>query len=163
LSSHLKRRLALAYAPQEQSLFQDLTVRENLRLGLMSDAGFDQCLAKVATWFPILTSRLHQRAGTLSGGEQKMLVVARGLIAQPRIFLLDEVTEGLQPTVVDRVSEVLELTRREQGTAMLVVEQHIPFVLDLADRFAVFKRGEVVDAGSIDAGSAARIEEHMRL
>ena len=92
-----------------------------------------------------------------------MLVVARGLIAQPRIFLLDEVTEGLQPTVVDRVSEVLDLTRREQGTAMLVVEQHIPFVLDLADRFAVFKRGEVVDAGSIDAGSATRIEEHMRL
>ena len=92
-----------------------------------------------------------------------MLVVARGLIAEPRIFLLDEVTEGLQPTVVDRVSEVLELTRREQGTAMLVVEQHIPFVLDLADRFAVFKRGEVVDAGAIDAGSAARIEEHMRL
>jgi ABC-type branched-subunit amino acid transport system ATPase component len=156
LSSHLKRRLALAYAPQEQSLFQDLTVRENLRLGLMSDAGFDQCLTKVAAWFPILTSRLRQRAGTLSG-------VARGLIAQPRIFLLDEVTEGLQPTVVDRVSEVLELTRREQGTAMLVVEQHIPFVLDLADRFAVFKRGEVVDAGAIDPGSAARIEEHMRL
>ena len=163
LSSHLKRRLALAYAPQEQSLFQDLTVRENLRLGLTSDAGFDQCLTKVATWFPILTSRLRQRAGTLSGGEQKMLVVARGLIAQPRIFLLDEVTEGLQPTVVDRVSEVLDLTRREQGTAMLVVEQHIPFVLDLADRFAVFKRGEVVDAGPIEAGSAARIEEHMRL
>jgi len=156
LSSHLKRRLALAYAPQEQSLFQDLTVRENLRLGLMSDAGFDQCLTKVATWFPVLTSRLRQRAGTLSGGEQKMLVVARGLIAQPRIFLLDEVTEGLQPSIVDRVSEVLELTRREQGTAMLVVEQHIPFVLDLADRFAVFKRGEVVDAGPIDAGSAAR-------
>jgi branched-chain amino acid transport system ATP-binding protein len=69
----------------------------------------------------------------------------------------------LQPTIVDRVSEVLELTRREQGTAMLVVEQHIPFVLDLADRFAVFKRGEVVDAGAIDAGSATRIEEHMRL
>lgn len=163
LAPHLKRRLALAYAPQEQSLFQDLTVRENLRLGLTSDAGFEQWLAKVATWFPILASRLRQRAGTLSGGEQKMLVVARGLIAQPRIFLLDEVTEGLQPTIVDRVSEVLDLTRREQGTAMLVVEQHIPFVLDLADRFAVFKRGQVVDAGSVDAGSAARIEEHMRL
>ena len=163
LAPHLKRRLALAYAPQEQSLFQDLTVRENLRLGLTSDTGFEQWLAKVATWFPVLTSRLRQRAGTLSGGEQKMLVVARGLIAQPRIFLLDEVTEGLQPTIVDRVSEVLDLTRREEGTAMLVVEQHIPFVLDLADRFAVFKRGEVVDTGPVDAVSAARIDEHMRL
>jgi ABC-type branched-subunit amino acid transport system ATPase component len=163
LAPHLKRRLALAYAPQERALFQDLTVRENLRLGLTSDSEFDLHLEKVASWFPVLTARLRQRAGTLSGGEQKMLIVARGLIAEPRLFLLDEVTEGLQPSVVDRLSEVLALTRRERGTAMLVVEQHIPFVLGLADRFAVFKRGEVVDAGFVDDVSAARIDDHMRL
>lgn len=163
LAPHVRRRLALAYAPQEQALFQDLSVRENLRLGLLNDAGFEQRLATVARWFPVLTSRLRQRAGTLSGGEQKMLIVARGLIAEPRLFLLDEVTEGLQPSVVDRVAEVLALTRRELGTAMLVVEQHIPFVLGLADRFAVFKRGEIVDAGSIDENSEARIQAHMRL
>jgi len=86
-----------------------------------------------------------------------------GLIAAPRLFLLDEVTEGLQPSVVDRLSEVLAATRRETGTAMLVVEQHIPFVLDLADRFAIFKRGEVVDAGAIDHASAALIDEHLRI
>jgi len=163
LAPHFRRRLALAYAPQEQALFQDLSVRENLRLGLINDAGFDQRLAMVERWFPVLTSRLRQRAGTLSGGEQKMLIVARGLIAEPRLFLLDEVTEGLQPSVVDRVAEVLALTRRELGTAMLVVEQHIPFVLGLADRFAVFKRGEIVDTGSIDEQSEARIEAHMHL
>jgi branched-chain amino acid transport system ATP-binding protein len=163
LAPHVRRRLALAYAPQEQALFQDLSVRENLRLGLLNDAGFEQRLAMVARWFPVLTSRLRQRAGTLSGGEQKMLIVARGLIAEPRLFLLDEVTEGLQPSVVDRVAEVLALTRRELGTAMLVVEQHIPFVLGLADRFAVFKRGEIVDAGSIDENSQARIQAHMHL
>jgi ABC-type branched-subunit amino acid transport system ATPase component len=163
LAPHVRRRLALAYAPQEQALFQDLSVRENLRLGLLNDAGLEQRLAMVARWFPVLTSRLRQRAGTLSGGEQKMLIVARGLIAEPRLFLLDEVTEGLQPSVVDRVAEVLALTRRELGTAMLVVEQHIPFVLGLADRFAVFKRGEIVDAGSIDENSQARIQAHMHL
>ena len=163
LAPHVRRRLALAYAPQEQALFPDLSVRENLRLGLMNDAGFEQRLAMVARWFPVLTSRLRQRAGTLSGGEQKMLIVARGLIAEPRLFLLDEVTEGLQPSVVDRVAEVLALTRRELGTAMLVVEQHIPFVLGLADRFAVFKRGEIVDTGSIDEDPEARIEVHMHL
>ena len=92
-----------------------------------------------------------------------MLIVARGLIAEPRLFLLDEVTEGLQPSIVDRLANVLATTRRERGTAMLVVEQHLPFVLGLADRFAVFKRGEVVDTGPVDAGSAARIDEHMRL
>jgi branched-chain amino acid transport system ATP-binding protein len=163
LAPHVRRRLALAYAPQEQALFQDLSVRENLRLGLLNDAGFEQRLAMVARWFPVLTSRLRQRAGTLSGGEQKMLIVARGLIAEPRLFLLDEVTEGLQPSVVDRVAEVLALTRRELGTAMLVVEQHIPFVLGLADRFAVFKRGEIVDAGSTHENSQARIQAHMHL
>ena len=163
LAPFRKRALGLAYAPQEQALFQDLSVRDNLRLGLSDDRGFEARLADINDWFPVITSRLHQRAGTLSGGEQKMLIVARGLIAEPRLFLLDEVTEGLQPSVVDRLAEVLAAVRRDRGTAMLVVEQHLSFVLGLADRFAVFKRGEVVDTGSVDVGSAARIDEHMRL
>jgi urea transport system ATP-binding protein len=163
LAPFRKRALGLAYVPQEQALFQDLSVRDNLRLGLSDDRGFEASLADISTWFPVLTARLSQRAGTLSGGEQKMLIVARGLIAEPRLFLLDEVTEGLQPSVVDRLAEVLATTRRDRGTAMLVVEQHLSFVLGLADRFAVFKRGEVVDTGLIDAEAAARIDEHMRL
>jgi ABC-type branched-subunit amino acid transport system ATPase component len=163
LAPFRKRALGLAYAPQEQALFQDLSVRDNLRLGLSDDRGFEASLADISGWFPVLTARLSQRAGTLSGGEQKMLIVARGLIAEPRLLLLDEVTEGLQPSVVDRLAEVLAATRRDRGTAMLVVEQHLPFVLGLADRFAVFKRGEVVDSGPVDAGSAERIDEHMRL
>jgi len=163
LAPFRKRALGLAYAPQEQALFQDLSVRDNLRLGLSDDRGFEARLADINDWFPVITARLYQRAGTLSGGEQKMLIVARGLIAEPRLFLLDEVTEGLQPSVVDRLAEVLAAVRRDRGTAMLVVEQHLSFVLGLADRFAVFKRGEVVDTGSVDVGSAARIDEHMRL
>ena len=163
LAPFRKRALGLAYAPQEQALFQDLSVRDNLRLGLSDDRGFEARLADINDWFPVITARLYQRAGTLSGGEQKMLIVARGLIAEPRLFLLDEVTEGLQPSVVDRLAEVLAAVRRDRGTAMLVVEQHLSFVLGLADRFAVFKRGEVVDTGSVDVGSAGRIDEHMRL
>ena len=163
LAPFRKRALGLAYAPQEQALFQDLSVRDNLRLGVGDDRAFEASLADISGWFPVLTARLSQRAGTLSGGEQKMLIVARGLIAKPRLLLLDEVTEGLQPSVVDRLSEVLAATRRDRGTAILVVEQHLSFVLGLADRFAVLKRGEVVDTGPVDAGSAARIDEHMRL
>ena len=163
LAPFRKRALGLAYAPQEQALFQDLSVRDNLRLGVGDDRAFEASLADISGWFPVLTARLSQRAGTLSGGEQKMLIVARGLIAKPRLLLLDEVTEGLQPSVVDRLSEVLAATRRDRGTAMLVVEQHLSFVLALADRFAVLKGGEVVDTGPVDAGSAARIDEHMRL
>ena len=138
-------------------------MRDNLRLGLSDDRRIEASLADISVWFPVLTERLSQRAGTLSGGEQKMLILARGLIAEPRLMLLDEVTEGLQPSVVDRVAEVLAATRRDRGTAMLVVEQHLSFVLGLADRFAVFKRGEVVDTGPVVAGSAERIDEHMRL
>jgi ABC-type branched-subunit amino acid transport system ATPase component len=163
LAPFRKRALGLAYSPQEQALFQDLSVRDNLRLGLRDDRGFEASLSDISGWFPVLTARLSQRAGTLSGGEQKMLIVARGLIAKPRLLLLDEVTEGLQPSVVDKLAEVLAATRRDRGTAMLVVEQHLSFVLRLADRFAVLKRGEVVDTGPVDADSAARIDEHMRL
>ena len=163
LAPFRKRALGLAYSPQEQALFQDLSVRDNLRLGLSDDRGFEASLSDIRGWFPVLTERLSQRAGTLSGGEQKMLIVARGLIAKPHLLLLDEVTEGLQPSVVDRLAEVLAATRRDRGTAMLVVEQHLSFVLGLADRFAVLKRGEVVDTGPVDADSAARIDEHMRL
>jgi ABC-type branched-subunit amino acid transport system ATPase component len=163
LAPFRKRALGLAYSPQEQALFQDLSVRDNLRLGLSDDRGFEASLSDISGWFPVLTARLSQRAGTLSGGEQKMLIVARGLIAKPRLLLLDEVTEGLQPSVVDRLAEVLAATGRDRGTAMLVVEQHLSFVLGLADRFAVLKRGEVVDTGPVDADSAERIDEHMRL
>src|SRR5207253_10468403 len=122
LAPFRKRALGLAYAPQEQALFQDLSVRDNLRLGLSDDRGFEDRLADINDWFPGITARLYQRAGTLSGGGQKMLIVARGLIAEPRLFLLDEVTEGLQPSVVDRLAEVLAAVRRDRGTAMLVVE-----------------------------------------
>jgi ABC-type branched-subunit amino acid transport system ATPase component len=160
---HLKRRRGLVYVPQEQALFQDLTIRDNLRLGVFSDRDLDAALDRVGQWFPVLTQRLQQRAGTLSGGEQKMLIVARALMARPDILLLDEVTEGLQPSLVDRLSNVLTQVRREIGTSMIVIEQHLPFALGIASRYLVFKRGEIVDSADIDAGSAARIETHMRI
>lgn len=163
LPPHLKRRLGLVYVPQEQALFQDLTIRDNLRLGLLSDRDLEATLENVGQWFPVLTQRLQQRAGTLSGGEQKMLIVSRALVAKPTILLLDEVTEGLQPSLVDRLSDVLTRFRREIGTSMVVIEQHLPFALAIANRYLVFKRGEIVDSATVDANAAARIETHMRI
>jgi branched-chain amino acid transport system ATP-binding protein len=160
---HLKRRLGVVYVPQEQALFQDLSIRDNLRLGILSDRDFDAALDQVGHWFPVLTQRLRQRAGTLSGGEQKMLIVARALMARPEILLLDEVTEGLQPSLVDRLSNVLTQVRRDVGTSMVVIEQHLPFALGIAGRYLVFKRGEIVDSAGVDAGAAARIESQMRI
>ena len=163
LPPHRRRAFAIAYAPQERALFQDLSVHDNLRLGLPADAAFETALADVAGAFPFLKTRLRQRAGTLSGGEQKMLIVARGLMACPRVFLLDEVTEGLQPSIVDRLAEVLAEARRAHGMAMLVVEQHIPFVLGLADSYAVLDRGEIGATGPIDAAAREIIDQHIRL
>jgi ABC-type branched-subunit amino acid transport system ATPase component len=163
LPPHLKRRRGLVYVPQEQALFQDLSIRDNLRLGILSDRDFDAALDRVGQWFPVLTERLRQRAGTLSGGEQKMLIVARALMARPEVLLLDEVTEGLQPSLVDRLSNVLTQVRREIGTSMVVIEQHLPFALGIAGRYLVFKRGEIVDRADVDADAAARIDAHMRI
>lgn len=163
LAPHRRRGLQVAYAPQEQALFQDLTVYDNLRLGLPDDDRFDEGIETVAGAFPFLKDRLRQRAGTLSGGEQKMLIVARGLMGRPRLFLLDEVTEGLQPAVVDRLANALAEARRTQGTALLVVEQHISFALALADRYAVLERGEIVAEDAADMTAFDAVERHMRL
>ena len=160
---HLKRRLGVVYVPQERALFQDLSIRDNLRLGILSDRDFAAALDQVGQWFPVLTQRLRQRAGTLSGGEQKMLIVARALMARPEILLLDEVTEGLQPSLVDRLSNVLTQVRQDVGTSMVVIEQHLPFALGIAGRYLVFKRGEIVDSAGVDAGAATRIESQMRI
>jgi len=92
-----------------------------------------------------------------------MLVLARALAARPEVLLLDEVTEVLQPSLADRVSEVLMRFRHELGTSMIVIEQHLPFALGIVDRYLVFKRGEVVDSAEVDARSAAWIEAHMRI
>src|ERR1700752_1794198 len=157
---HLKRRLGLVYVPQEHALFQDLSIRDNLRLGLLSDREPDAALDPVGEGVPGLRRRLRQRAGTLAGGEQKMLIVARALMARPEVLLLDEVTEGLQPSLVDRLSEVLQRFRREIGTSMVVIEQHLPFALGIANRYLVFKRGEIVDSAGVDEEAAERIEAH---
>jgi branched-chain amino acid transport system ATP-binding protein len=114
LPTHLIARKAIAYTPQEQTLFQDLTVEDNLRLGLRDDRGFAEGLARVSEYFPIVGKRLSQKAGTLSGGEQKMLLIARALLTRPRLVLIDEITEGLQPAVITRLQEILAEERKRR-------------------------------------------------
>lgn len=152
----------VAYSPQDQAIFQDLTVEENLRLGLPHGVRFASGLQRVAAFFPVLAQRRRQRAGTLSGGEQKMLIMARALLARPRLLLIDEITEGLQPSVILQLAEVLRTERQSEGAAILLVEQNVRFALSLADRYAVLARGEIVDAGRArDLDSETRIAAHL--
>jgi branched-chain amino acid transport system ATP-binding protein len=162
LPPHRVARQSIAYTPQEQALFQDLTVADNLRLVLPGAKRVEAGLARIAAWFPVLQERLHQRAGTLSGGEQKMLLVARALLAERKLMLVDEITEGLQPTMVAAVADVLSEERRRGGVAILLVEQNVRFAHSIADRFAVLKRGEIVLRGSFsDPDASGNIEEHL--
>jgi ABC-type branched-subunit amino acid transport system ATPase component len=159
---HRIARKAIAYTPQEQALFQDLTVEENLRLALREDDAFKPGLERVGGYFPFIPQRLKQRAGTLSGGEQKMLLVARALMSGPRLMLVDEISEGLQPSVIERLTEVFKAERAQSQTAILLIEQHVKFALAVADRYAVLKLGEIVDRGSVaDPGAEKSIGEHL--
>jgi len=155
-------RLGVSYVPQEKSIFQDLSVDENLRLALRESSSFDERLVAVAGWFPFLAERRQQRAGTLSGGEQKMLLIARALLTRPHLVLIDEITEGLQPAVISQLQEILAGERRSHGTSIVLVEQNVQFALALADRYAVLKLGRIVETGStIDTGAQKTIERHL--
>ncbi|MES2946127.1 MAG: ABC transporter ATP-binding protein [Pseudomonadota bacterium] len=164
LPPHRISRAGMAYAAQEQALFTDLSVRDNLSLGLESEKTFEERFEPVLALFPVFGSRLGQYAGSLSGGEQKMLLVARTLMARPQVMLFDEITEGLQPSVVQAIGEALKWERKQRGTAMLIVEQNVAFALAVADRYVVLKQGQVIDEGSAGAAHAtSRILDHLRV
>ena len=153
----------VAYAPQEQPLFQDLSIRDNLRLALGSDRDLPTALERVYGHFPFLQERLSQKAGTLSGGEQKMLVLARALMLKPRLLLIDEISEGLQPSVVDRIATALKDDQRENGTTVLLVEQNLAFALTVANRWAVLKLGEIDDSGDVEKDTPERVLAHLKI
>jgi branched-chain amino acid transport system ATP-binding protein len=153
---HKVARRDIAYTPQEQALFQDLTVEDNLRLGMRNNAEFDAGVKRIGQFFPVLPTRLKQRAGTLSGGEQKMLLVSRALMSMPKLMLVDEISEGLQPSVIERLAGVLRAERDNSGVSILLIEQNVKFALSVADRYAVLKLGEIVDRGDIGGADVER-------
>ncbi|MCW5300372.1 ABC transporter ATP-binding protein [Herbaspirillum lusitanum] len=160
--AHRVARSNIAYAPQSRSLFHDLNIRDNLRLGLSKDKLFDERFAEVEDLFPFLKGRMAQRAGTLSGGEQKMLLIARALMVRPALILIDEVTEGMQPSVIDRVATALLHQRKTHGTSILFVEQNVPFAVAVADRYTVLKLGEIVETGDTAGADCQRdIMRHL--
>ena len=145
-------RMGVAYAPQEEAIFAELSVGENLEAAAMAGRRLDkERRQRVLDYFPILGKRLSQRAGTLSGGEQKMLVLARCLLAEPALLLLDEISAGLQPAMVDTVERALQWERQQRGTTVLMVEQNIDMALRLVDHAAVMKVGQIVFSGSATA------------
>ncbi len=162
--THRIVRLGVSYIAQEEPIFGDLTVEENLRLAGLGLRDYAASRAQVVDLFPRLGERTRQRAGTLSGGERKMLMIGRALLPRPRLVLLDEISEGLQPSIRNLLVESLNEYRERARAAIFLVEQNLGFALAAADRFAVLSGGRIIEAGDADdRDAAAKIERHMTL
>jgi branched-chain amino acid transport system ATP-binding protein len=146
LPSHRVARLGIGYVPEDRRIFPLLTVFENLRVGLdrsgVSRARKAELIDKVYAYFPVLAERRYQSGGTLSGGEQQMLAIARAMMLEPKIVLLDEPTEGLMPHMVSQIQEIIDVLRRE-AVAVLLVEQNVPLTLEASRRVYFIEKGEV--------------------
>ena len=140
--------LGMGYVPQGKHIFPRLTVAENLRLGARLQRSAEKVVRSgVFAHFPVLGERLAQHGGTLSGGEQQMLAIARGLVGDPALLILDEPSEGLQPSLVEAIRGIIARACREQGVAVLLVEQNLDFARALADRYYVMENGAIVLSG----------------
>ncbi len=143
---HRLARAGIGYVPEDRRIFRFLTVSENLRTGVdragVSESRRRELLEKVYHYFPVLGERQAQAGGTLSGGEQQMLAIARAMMLEPKIILLDEPTEGLMPRMVGQIRQIIDVLRQE-GVAILLVEQNVPMTLDVSSRIYFMEKGAV--------------------
>jgi len=140
ITPHLVPKLGIGYIPQGRRLFTEMTVAENLNIGLMAGGKGPDTREHVLTMFPVLKDRLNQRADTLSGGEQQMLATARALCLEPTVLLLDEPTEGLQPSMISLIRDAM-VELKNRGVAIVLVEQRVDAVLEAADRITFIENG----------------------
>lgn len=149
LAPHQRARRGIAYVPQGRDVFSQLTVLENLRTGFAVLPRSERRLPdEIFDLFPVLRQMLGRRGGDLSGGQQQQLAIARALVMRPRLLILDEPTEGIQPSIIKDIRNVIALLRDRGEMAILLVEQYFEFARDLADRYMVMDRGAVVLAGT---------------
>ncbi|HLF11837.1 MAG TPA: ABC transporter ATP-binding protein [Gammaproteobacteria bacterium] len=145
-----RAHLGIAHVPEGRQVFPSLTVRENLEMGAYTEAGraaWKRNLERIYTWFPVLAQRGRQAAGTLSGGEQQMLAISRGLASSPRLLMLDEPSMGLAPAVADEIFERIVAIHRDAKLSVLLVEQRVAEALHFADRGYVMENGRVILEG----------------
>ncbi|KGE77923.1 urea ABC transporter ATP-binding subunit UrtE [Halomonas salina] len=157
-----RSRLGIGYVPQGRQIFPLLTVEENLRTGLAARGdGAKRIPERIYELFPVLAEMRHRRGGDLSGGQQQQLAIGRALVLEPRLLILDEPGEGIQPNIVAQIGEVIRRLIREDGLTVLLVEQKLPFARKYADRFAIMDRGRPVAEGSIDELDDELIKTHL--
>jgi urea transport system ATP-binding protein len=157
-----RARLGLGYVPQGREIFPQLTVLENLQVGMLANPDRPREVPpRIYEYFPALPALLDRRGGLLSGGQQQQLAIARALVAKPKLLILDEPTEGIQPNVITQIGEVLKTLKAHGNVSILLVEQYLEFALELADRYYVMEKGMVVLQGDDAAADEEQIKKYL--
>lgn len=156
-------RKGVGYVPQGREIFGRLTVEENLCMGLATRPGGTPIPAELFDLFPILKQFLHRRGGDLSGGQQQQLAIARALAAGPRLLILDEPTEGIQPSIIKDIGRVIRMLADRRTMAIVLVEQYYDFAAELADQYLLMERGEIVQRGRGAAMEQEGVRERMSI
>ncbi len=159
-SPYERARAGIGFVPQGREIFARLTVQDNLRMGLAYRKAGTPIPPDLYALFPVLKQMLHRRGGDLSGGQQQQLAIARALAPGPRLLILDEPTEGIQPSIIKDIGRVIRMLAKERGMAVLLCEQYYDFAEELADQYLVMERGEVIAHGP---GSEMREREIRKL
>ncbi len=162
LSAEKRAPLGVGYVPQGRQIFPLLSVEENLRIGLpVRKDKSKQIPAFIFELFPVLKEMLGRRGGDLSGGQQQQLAIGRALVLDPKLLILDEPTEGIQPNIVHEIGDIIRRLNREIGLTVLLVEQKLPFARRVADRFCILDRGRDVAAGAMDELDDELIRQYL--
>jgi urea transport system ATP-binding protein len=162
LPPEARARLGIGYVPQGREIFPQLTVEENLKVGLGIRRGGPRVIPRrVFELFPVLAQMLRRRGGDLSGGQQQQLAIGRALVLDPRLLILDEPTEGIQPNIVHEIGDIILRLNQEAGVTVLLVEQKLPFARRVASEFHILEKGRRVAHGSIDQLTGEVVREHL--
>ncbi len=156
-----RARAGIGYVPQGRDIFPDLTVEENLRVGTLTGRSHGAIPELVFSLFPVLRTMLKRRGGDLSGGQQQQLAIGRALTLRPKCVLLDEPTEGIQPSIVHELGDVIRRLTSEEKIGVLLIEQKLPFAKRVAQRFFLMERGTIVASGAMDALSDDLVRKHL--
>jgi urea transport system ATP-binding protein len=161
LATHMRARCGIAYVPQGREIIADFSVRQNILMGAFAGRGPRVIPPLALELFPYLAANLHRPGGVLSGGQQQQLALARALAAHPKVMLLDEPNEGIQPSVVEEIEAAITRLNREFGMTMVLVEQNIDFARRVASHFAMFEKGSIVQSGPIAQLTDDVVDRHM--
>lgn len=161
LGADERARGGVGYVPQGREIFASLTVAENLMIGLKARGGRGGIPDEVFALFPALQALLSRRGGDLSGGQQQQLAFARALVAEPKLLLLDEPTEGIQPSVIDQIEDVIIQLKERGRTAIVLVEQYVEFAARLADSYAMMEKGRIVAGGAVSELNDDVVKRHL--